>query len=75
MPEPKETTKLKELRKEKNLTQPQLAELANVSLKALQAYEQNYRPLDRASAIDVYNIAKVLGTTIEELIGVESLKN
>ena len=70
----KETTKLKELRKEKDLTQPQLAELSGVSLKALQAYEQNYRPLERASAIDVYNLAKALGTTIEELIGVESLK-
>ena len=67
-------SKLKELRKEKNLTQPQLAEMAGVSLKALQAYEQNYRPLERASAIDVYQIAKVLGTTIEELLELESLK-
>ena len=70
----KETTKLKELRKAKDLTQPQLAEIAGMTIRTLQAYEQNYRPLSGASAIDVYNIAKALGTTIEELIGVESLK-
>lgn len=67
-------SKLQELRKAKNLTQPALAEQAGVSLKALQAYEQDYRPLGRASAEDVYNIAKALGTTIEELLGLESLK-
>lgn len=67
-------TKLQELRKAKNLTQPELAEQAGVSLKALQAYEQDYRPLGRASAEDVYNIAKTLGTTIEELLDLESLK-
>ena len=67
-------TKLQELRKTKGLSQSKLAELAGVSLKALQAYEQNYRPLGRASAEDVYNIAKTLGTTIEDLLGLESLK-
>ena len=67
-------TKLKELRKSKNISQPELAEQAGVSLKALQAYEQDYRPLGRASADDVYRIAKALGTTIEELLGLESLK-
>lgn len=68
-------SKLKELRKSKKLKQPELAELAGVSLKALQAYEQEYRPLGRASAEDVYRIAKALDTTIEELLGLESLKN
>ena len=67
-------SKLKELRKSKNLGQKELAELAGVSLKALQAYEQNYRPISGASAIDVYRIAKVLDTTIEELLEIESLK-
>ena len=67
-------TKLKDLRKNKNLNQKELAELAGVSLKALQAYEQNYRPISGASAIDVYRIAKALGNTIEELLELESLK-
>ena len=67
-------SKLKELRKSKGLKQPELAELAGVSLKALQAYEQDYRPLGRASALDVYQIAKALGTTIEELLELEPLK-
>lgn len=67
-------SKLKELRKTKNLTQKDLAELAGVSLKALQAYEQDYRPLGGASVMDVYHIARVLGTTIEDLLELESLK-
>ena len=67
-------SKLKELRNSKNLKQKELAEQAGVSLKALQAYEQDFRPLGRASAEDVYKIAKALDTTIEELLGLESLK-
>lgn len=67
-------SKLKELRNSKKLKQRELAEMAGVSLKALQAYEQDFRPLGRASAEDVYNIAKALDTTIEELLGLESLK-
>lgn len=67
-------SRLKELRKGKNLTQKELAEMAGVSIKALQAYEQDFRPLGRASALDVYQIAKALGTSIEDLLGVESLK-
>lgn len=72
--ENKPTTKLKETRKNKGLSQKELAERAGISLKALQAYEQNYRPLERASALDVYNIAKALDTTIEDLLELESLK-
>lgn len=67
-------TRLKELRKSKNLSQKELAEKVGVSLKAIQAYEQNYRPLGNASALDVYQIAKVLDTTIEELLELEILK-
>lgn len=67
--------RLKELRKNKKISQKELAEKAGVSLKALQAYEQNYRPIGRASALDVYQIAKALGTTVEDILEVESLKN
>lgn len=68
-------SRLKELRKEKKLSQKELAEKAGVSLKALQAYEQNFRPIGGASALDVYQIAKALDTTIEDILEVESLKN
>jgi transcriptional regulator with XRE-family HTH domain len=68
-------TRLKELRKAKGLKQKELAEKAGVSLKALQAYEQNFRPLGRASAQDVYHLAKALDTTIEDLLELERLKN
>ena len=67
-------SRLKELRTSKNISQKELAELAGLSLKALQAYEQNYRPIERASVEDVYRIAKVLGTTMEALIGLDPLE-
>lgn len=66
-------TKLKEVRQAKGLTQKALAEMAGVSLKALQAYEQGFRPLEHASAIDVYQIAKALGTTIEDLLNLPKM--
>ena len=59
---------LKDRRMAKNLKQRELAELAGVTLKALQAYEQGYRPLGGASAEVVLKIAKALGTTVEELL-------
>lgn len=67
-------SRLKEIRKDKKMSQKELAEKAGVSLKALQAYEQNFRPIGRASAMDVYQIAKALDTTIEDILEVESLK-
>ena len=66
--------RLKELRKKASLTQKELADIAGVSLKTLQAYEQNYRPLCSASALDVYQIAKALDTTIEALLNLDPLK-
>lgn len=67
-------SRLKELRKSKKITQKDLADMAGVSLKALQAYEQDYRPISGASALDVYQIARALDTTIEDLLGLERLK-
>ncbi len=67
-------SKLGEVRKGKNISQKELAEMTGLSIRALQSYEQDFRPLGRASAEDVYRIAKVLDTTIEELLGLESLK-
>lgn len=72
--ENKPTTKLKETRNKKGISQKELAERAGITLKALQAYEQNYRPLERASALDVYQIAKALDTTIEDLLELDNLK-
>lgn len=67
-------SQLKPLRKSKGLTQNELADIAGVSLKALQAYEQNARPLEGASVKDVYHIAKALDTTIEDLLELEPLR-
>ena len=66
-------TKLKEIRRAKGLTQKDLANMVGVSLKTLQAYEQGFRPLEHASAIDVYRIAKILDTTIENLLDIPNI--
>lgn len=65
------TSRLRELRIKKGITQSDLAELAGTSIRAIQSYEQGYRPLGGASAEVVYKIAIVLGTTVEHLLGYE----
>lgn len=65
------TSRLKELRIEKGITQRELAELAGIPIRAIQVYEQGYRPLGGASAEVVYKIANALGTTVEHLLGYE----
>lgn len=62
------TNALRDRRMAKNLKQRELAELAGVTLKAIQAYEQGYRSLGGASAEVVLKIAKALDTTVEELL-------
>lgn len=60
--------KIKELRRNKGMSQSDLAESAGITLRSLQAYEQGVRLLGGASAIDVYKLAKCLGTTVENLL-------
>ena len=61
--------RLKELRSQKNMSQKQLSESSEISVKAIQAYEQGYRSLGGASADVVYKLAKALETTMEYLLG------
>ena len=57
----------------KGLSQYNLALLSGVSLRSIQDYEQGQKEIRRACAINVYNIASVLGVTIEELLELEKL--
>lgn len=59
---------LQHYRKLAGLSQAQLAEKVGVSHRTLQDYEQNRKPLEKAAAITVLNLARVLGCTVEDLI-------
>lgn len=61
-------TKLQELRKQKGLSQSQLASTADTNIKLIQAYEQGYRDINKASGIVLYRLAKALDCTIEDIL-------
>lgn len=60
--------KLKKIRVQQGLSQSLLSKKANVSLRALQAYEQDDRDIKKAQAETVYKLAKALNCKMEELI-------
>lgn len=59
---------LKHYRRRAGLTQPELAEIVGISHRTLQDYEQDRKPLAKAAAITVLNMARALGCTVEDLI-------
>ncbi len=61
-------TKLKRQRAIYGYSQRELANLSGVSLRAIQMYEQRQKDINKASAISVRNLAKVLGCNIEDLM-------
>lgn len=63
--------KLQELRKQKGLSQSQLARSADVTTRAIQHYEQRTREINGASGIVLYKLAKALNCTMEELLELE----
>ena len=50
----------------------ELAEKVGISHRTLQDYEQGRKPLEKAAAITVLNLARALGRTVEELIETNS---
>lgn len=62
---------LKRLRREKGLTQEQLAELSGVKQPAISAYENGSDPLTE----NLIALAKALQCTLEELTGIEMKKS
>jgi len=63
---------LKHYREKASLSQSQLAEKVGISHRTLQDYEQGRKPLEKAAAITVLNLARALGRTVEELIETNS---
>ena len=66
--EAKKDTNLKLLRQKAELTQRELAELAEVPLRTVQQYEQRQKNINRAQAETLARIAKQLYCNIEDLL-------
>jgi DNA-binding Xre family transcriptional regulator len=61
-------TNLKRLRENIGLSQAELAGQAAVSLRSVQMYEQRNKDVNRAQAITLVKIARVLGCEVEDLL-------
>jgi len=66
--EAKKDTNLKLLRQKAELTQRELAELAEVPLRTIQQYEQRQKNINRAQAETLARIAKQIYCNIEDLL-------
>ena len=61
-------TNLKRFREAADLSQSQLAEESGVSLRSIQMYEQRNKDVNKAQAITLAKIARVLGCEVEDLL-------
>lgn len=59
---------LSEIRKQRNLTQKELARRSGVNFRSLQDYEQGHKKLTSASGDILLRLSTVLGCTTEELL-------
>ena len=64
-------TNLKKIRKSKGISQKELSVRSEVNLPMICLYEQRQRDINRAAAITLYRIAKVLSCSIEDLLELE----
>ena len=62
---------LKRIRESKELTARELSELSGVSASSIRMYEIYRRDINKASAIILYKLAKVLECNIEDLLEIE----
>ena len=59
---------LKRFRKIAGLTQKQLAELAGVKIRMIQAYEQHDQDISKAEVATVLRLSRCLGCSVEDLV-------
>ena len=63
-------SRLKEARTRAGISQKELAEQAGISVRLVQDYEQDHKPLAYARAASVVALGRVLDVTCEELLGI-----
>ena len=61
-------TNLKRIRETSGLSQSQLAGAAGVSLRSVQMYEQRNKDINKAQALTLAKIARVLGCDVEDML-------
>ena len=61
-------TNLRRIRTAYGCAQSELAKRSGVSLRSIQMYEQRNKDINKASVKTVYRLAKILGSTVEDLI-------
>ena len=61
-------TNLKRIREAAGLSQSYLAVEAGVSLRSVQMYEQRNKDINKAQALTLAKIARVLGCDVEDLL-------
>ena len=59
---------IQRIRKQRGMTQKELASRSGVDIRKLQNYEQGVRDINGASVLTVYKLARALGVNTEELI-------
>ena len=59
---------LREIRKQKNMTRKELAQISGVNFRSLQDYEQGHKRLSSASGDILLRLSTVLGCTPEDLL-------
>lgn len=64
-------SKLQDARKASGLSQSKLAEVSGVGVRMIQDYEQKHKDINGARAITVYQLAKALDVTVEDLLEIE----
>ena len=67
------TSKWKKIRIMKGLTQEQLADLSDVNIKSIAAYEQQPEKLSNASVATTLKLANSLGVDILDIINQETI--
>ena len=67
-------SKLQRIRKIRGLTQKQLAEICNISIKSVQAYEQGTRKLEKANINTILKICEVLNCNLTDILNNEYKK-
>ena len=66
--------RLRELRRKRNLTQRELAQMSGINFRSLQDYEQGHKKLTSASGDVLLRLSTVLGCTLEELLLSEGIE-
>lgn len=64
----KKDTNLKAIRLDAGLSQSELAEISDISVRTIQQYEQNQKNINAAKAETVVKLAKALNCTVEALM-------